>query len=349
MTKAIRIHRYGGPEALIWEDVAIPDPGPGQVAIKHSAIGVNFIDIYQRTGLYPLDLPVTLGQEAAGIVEAVGTGVTDIKVGDRVAYASPPVGAYSERRIMTADRLVPLPDAVDDKIAAAMMLKGMTAHYLLHRSYKVQKGDTILIHAAAGGVGQIACQWAKHLGATVIGTVGSAEKAEIARAHGCDHTILYKTEDFVARVKDITKGQGCAAVFTIPLVKPPSWGRSIAFDRWECWCCSDKVRARFPLRFKSSGRQGVTIHHPPDLVHLYRQTGRSFVHGTGFVSGGDKRHRQDRDRQYLCLERRGPCPSPYGIARNHRRVDPFAMMAVTAITDLYQWSIYGIIWKNVRP
>ena len=213
MTKAIRIHAYGGPEVLTWEDVAVPDPGPGQVLLSHTAVGVNFIDTYQRTGLYPIDLPATLGQEAAGIVEAVGDGVTEVKVGDRVAYASTPIGAYAERRVMTANRLVRLPDAVSDRTAAAMMLKGLTAHYLLHRSYKVQPGDTVLIHAAAGGVGLIACQWAKHLGATIIGTVGSKEKAEIARAHGCDHPILYKTEDFVARVKDLTKGFGCAAVY----------------------------------------------------------------------------------------------------------------------------------------
>lgn len=213
MSKAIRIHATGGPEVLTWEDVTVPEPGSGQALIKHTAIGVNFIDIYQRTGLYPLELPLTLGQEAAGIVEAIGPDVTEVKVGDRVAYASPPVGAYSERRVMTANRLVRLPQNIADTTAAAMMLKGMTAQYLLRRSYKVQAGDTILIHAAAGGVGLIACQWAKHLGATVIGTVGSAEKAEIARAHGCDHTILYKTEDFVAKVKDLTKGEGCAAVY----------------------------------------------------------------------------------------------------------------------------------------
>jgi len=213
MTKAIRIHAYGGPEVLNWEDVTVPNPGPGQVQIKHTAIGVNFIDTYQRTGLYPLTFPAVMGQEAAGIIEALGPDITDFKVGQRVAYASPPVGAYSERRVMTANRLVPLPDSILDQKAAAMMLKGMTAQYLLRRSYKVQAGDTILIHAAAGGVGLIACQWAKHLGATVIGTVGSIEKAEIAKAHGCDHTILYKTEDFVAKVKEITNGEGCAAVY----------------------------------------------------------------------------------------------------------------------------------------
>jgi len=212
MSKVIRIHEFGGPEVLRFEDAAIGEPGPGQVLVKHAAIGVNFIDVYQRTGLYPQELPFIAGLEAAGTVEAVGPDVTDIKTGDRVAYAGA-IGAYSERRLAPADRLVVLPDGIAFPQAAAMMLKGMTAQYLLRRTYRVREGDTVLIHAAAGGVGLIACQWAKHLGATVIGTVGSEQKAEIARAHGCDHPILYKTEDFVARVKQITGGKGCAAVY----------------------------------------------------------------------------------------------------------------------------------------
>lgn len=213
MTKAIRIHAYGGPDALSWEDVILPAPGPGQVRLSHRAIGVNFIDIYQRTGLYPLELPTILGLEAAGVIEALGPDVTDLKVGDRVAYASGPTGAYAESRNMAANRLVKIPDQISDDTAAAMMLKGMTAQYLLRRTYKVQPNDTILIHAAAGGVGSIVCQWAKHLGATVIGTVGSPEKAAMAKANGCDHAILYNTQDFVAEVKDITKGEGCNVVY----------------------------------------------------------------------------------------------------------------------------------------
>ena len=214
MSKAIRIHQYGGPEALRWEEVEVSDPGPGQIRIRQSAVGLNYIDVYHRTGLYPLpSLPWTLGMEGAGRVEAVGAGVTELQVGDRVAYASPPVGAYAEVRLIAADRVVTLPEAIDDQTAAAMMLQGMTAQYLLRRTYRVQPGDVVLLHAAAGGVGLIASQWARHLGATVIGTVGSDDKAELARAHGCDHVIVYTRENFVERVREITSGQGVAVVY----------------------------------------------------------------------------------------------------------------------------------------
>jgi NADPH2:quinone reductase len=214
MTHAIRVHEHGGPDVLRWESVDVPEPGAGEVVVRHTAIGLNFIDVYFRTGLYtPPGLPFTPGMEAAGVVEAVGDRVTDLNVGDRVAYASPPPGAYVERRVMPAERLVPLPGSVSDEQAAGMMLKGMTTQYLLRRAYHVQPGDTILVHAAAGGVGLIACQWAKTLGATVIGTVGSEEKAALARAHGCDHPVNYRQEDFVERVRELTDGQGVAAVY----------------------------------------------------------------------------------------------------------------------------------------
>lgn len=213
MTSAIRVHETGGPEVLKWEQVSVAEPGPGQVRLRHGAVGLNFIDVYFRIGLYPTELPFTPGLEASGVVEAVGDGVTELSAGDRVAYAAPPVGAYSEMRLMPADRLVKVPDGVSDEVAAAMMLKGMTAHYLLRRTYRVKAGDTILFHAAAGGVGLIACQWAKHLGATVIGTVGSDEKAELAAAHGCDHPIVYTRENFVERVKAITGGEGVPVVY----------------------------------------------------------------------------------------------------------------------------------------
>jgi len=208
MTKAIRIHAHGGPEELKWEDVDVGDPGPGEVRLKHTAVGLNFIDVYQRTGLYPLgDLPKTLGMEGAGVIEAVGGGVEGFAAGDRVGYAMG-LGAYSEARLMGTDRLVKIPDSIDDATTAAIMLQGMTARYLLKSSYAVQSGDTILVMAAAGGVGLILTQWAKHLGATVIGCVGSEEKADLAKAHGCDHTILYKTENIAERVRDITDGAG---------------------------------------------------------------------------------------------------------------------------------------------
>jgi len=213
MTKAIRIHEPGGPEKMVWEEIEVPAPGPGQALIRHSAIGLNFIDVYHRTGLYPAPLPTVLGLEGAGLVEAIGDGVTDLVPGQRVAYASPPLGAYAERRVIPADRLVALPDGVSDQQAAGMMLKGMTAQYLLRRTYRVQAGDTILVHAAAGGAGQLICQWANHLGATVIGTVGSDDKAAIAKKHGCHYPIIYTREDFVARVKDITGGAGVPVVY----------------------------------------------------------------------------------------------------------------------------------------
>lgn len=213
MTHAIRIHETGGPEALRWDEVEVGEPAAGEVRIRQTAVGLNYIDTYHRTGLYPVPaLPCVIGMEAAGVVEAVGDGVGGLAVGQRVAYAGV-LGGYAEARLIKADRLVPLPDAITDQTAAAMMLKGMTAQYLLRRTYRVQKGDTILIHAAAGGVGLIACQWAKHLGATVIGTVGSEEKAELAHKHGCEHPIVYTRENFTERVRAITSGEGVAVVY----------------------------------------------------------------------------------------------------------------------------------------
>ncbi len=213
MSKAIRIHNSGGPEVLSWESVTVGDPGPGEVRLRNTAIGLNFIDVYHRIGLYSIGLPSGLGIEGAGVVEAVGAGVTEVAAGDRVAYAGMPLGAYAEERLFPADRLVRLPEAIDDRTAAAIMLKGMTARYLLRVCAPVRDGDIILVHAAAGGVGLIACQWARHLGATVIGTVGSDAKARLARDHGCDHVVLYAQEDFVARVREITNGRGVDIVY----------------------------------------------------------------------------------------------------------------------------------------
>ena len=213
MPHAIRIHQTGGPEVLCWEEVDVPAPAAGEVTVRHHAVGLNFIDTYHRTGLYPLPLPAGIGLEGAGVVEAVGDGVTEVKVGDRVAYAGGPVGAYAEVRNIPAHRLLKLPENIGFNTAAAMMLQGLTAAYLLRRTYRVQPGDAVLIHAAAGGVGLIACQWAKALGATVIGTVGSPAKAELARAHGCDHVINYSTENFTQRVREITGGEGVPVVY----------------------------------------------------------------------------------------------------------------------------------------
>lgn len=212
MPHAIRFHETGGPEVLRWEEVEVGSPGPGEARVRQAAIGLNFIDTYHRSGLYPLPLPAVPGSEAAGIVTAVGPGVTEVKPGDRVAYAGP-VGAYAEERLVAAHRLVPLPDDVGDRVAAAAMLKGMTAQYLLRRTHRLEKGETILLHSAAGGVGLIAAQWAKSLGATVIGTVSTDAKAALAREAGCDHVVVTSREDFVSRVKEITGGAGVRVVY----------------------------------------------------------------------------------------------------------------------------------------
>ena len=237
MVMAVRFHETGGPEVLKYEDIDVPAPGPNEAQVRNAAIGLNFIDCYFRSGLYPVDafanlgggstIPFVPGVEGAGVVVAVGDQVDTVAVGDRVAYGLPPPGAYAEVRNFRADRLIKLPDSIDDQTGAAMMLKGLTVHMLLRRTYEVKPDDPILFHAAAGGVGLIACQWAKHLGATVIGTVGSDEKAELARVHGCDHPIVYTRENFVDRVKEITDGKGVPVVYD-------SVGRDTFDDSLKC-------------------------------------------------------------------------------------------------------------------
>ena len=213
MTYAVRIHEIGGPEVLRWEAVDVPDPGPGEALIRQTAAGLNFIDVYFRTGLYPApSFPATIGNEGAGVVEAVGDGVTEVAVGDRVAYCMS-LGSYAQRRLIASKQLVKIPAAIGDEQAAAVMLKGCTVQYLIRRTHAVQPGETVLFHAAAGGCGLIACQWLKHLGATVIGTVGTREKAELAKAHGCDHPIVYTEESFVDRVQELTGGKGVPVVY----------------------------------------------------------------------------------------------------------------------------------------
>jgi len=228
MSKAIRIHQTGGPETMVLDDVQVGQPGPGEIRIRHHAIGLNFIDVYHRTGLYPLPLPAGLGMEGAGIVEAVGEGVTHLKAGDRAAYASGPVGAYCEVRVMPATCVCKLPDAIDFETGAAMMLKGLTAQYLLKKTLPVgglQAGDFVLFHAAAGGVGLIACQWARALGLQLIGTAGSDAKCALAKANGAAHVINYSTEDFAARVKEITGGKGVKVVYDS--VGKDTWDKSL--------------------------------------------------------------------------------------------------------------------------
>jgi len=213
MTKAIRIYETGGPEVLKWEDIQLEDPESGQVRLKHTAIGLNFIDCYHRSGLYPVELPLTLGSEAVGIIDAIGPNVTGFEIGQRVTYCGGQTGSYSMERNIDANVLIPLPNNINDKDAAAMMLKGLTAHMLMFKCYQVKKGDTILIHAAAGGVGSIMCQWANAIGATVIGTVGSQQKAEKASKNGCHHIINYTEENFSNRVSEITNGTGVPVVY----------------------------------------------------------------------------------------------------------------------------------------
>ena len=213
MPNAIRIHQTGGPEVLQWESVAVLEPGPGEARVRHTAVGLNYIDTYHRSGLYKLPLPSGIGVEAAGVVEAVGPGVIDISKGDRVAYGGHSPGSYAEVRVMPADKLVKLPDNVSDRSAATLMLKGLTVQYLFRQTFPLKGGETVLFHAAAGGVGLIACQWARALGVTLIGTVGSDEKAALAKANGCAHTIVYTRENFVERVKEITGGKGVPVVY----------------------------------------------------------------------------------------------------------------------------------------
>jgi NADPH2:quinone reductase len=213
MSHAIRVHAVGGPDVMVYEEVAVGNPGPGEARVRHTAIGINFIDTYHRSGLYALPLPTGIGSEAAGVVEAVGTGVDWVKPGDRVAYSGGAPGAYATERVMSADRLVKLPDGVDDRTAATLMLKGFTVQYLFRQVFPLKGGETILFHAAAGGVGLIACQWARALGVSMIGTVGSDEKAALAKSNGCTHTIVYTRENFVERAKAITGGKGVPVVY----------------------------------------------------------------------------------------------------------------------------------------
>ena len=259
MAKAIRVHRTGGPDVLEWEDAEVRDPGPGEVRLRQEAAGLNFIDVYHRTGLYPQPMPFTPGVEGAGVVEAVGPNVSGLKVGDRVAYAGP-IGGYAEQRLIAADRVVNLPDPIASDQAAAAMLQGMTAWMLLRRVHRLQSGETILVHAAAGGVGLILCQWAKALGATVIGTVGSDEKAELARAHGCDHPIVYTRQDFVAEVERITGGAKVPVVYD-------GVGRDTFAKSLDCL-------ARLGMMVSFGNASGAVDPFPPSLL---AQKGSLFV------------------------------------------------------------------------
>ena len=269
MVQAIRFAKTGGPEVLEWQPVEVGKPGQGQVRLRHTAVGLNYIDTYQRSGLYPMPLPSGLGSEAAGVIEEVGPGVTGLKVGDRVAYAGGPLGAYSEARVMPADRLVPLPAGITDQQGAAMMLKGMTAWYLIRRTHVVKPGETILIHAAAGGVGLIVCQWAKHLGATVIGTVGDDDKAALAKKNGCDHPINYRKEDFVARVNDITGGKKLPVVYD-------SVGKDTFYKSLDCLAPLGLI-ASFGQSSGAIGPVDIGILAPKGSLYVQRPTLMTFT------------------------------------------------------------------------
>ena len=260
MPKAIRIQQQGGPEVLRWEDVQVGDPAPGEARVRHKACGLNFLDVYQRGGLYKLALPSGMGNEASGVVEAVGAGVDHVKAGDRVAYSGGAPGAYSEVRVMPAERLLVLPEKISFETGAAMMLKGMTAQYLLRQTYRVQSGDTVLLHAAAGGVGLIACQWLKALGATVIATAGSEEKCALAKAHGADHCINYRKENFVERVKALTGGKGVPVVYD-------SVGKDTFTGSLDC------LRTRGLM--VSFGNSSVPV--PPFELSLLQQKGSLYI------------------------------------------------------------------------
>ncbi len=259
MPKAQVIHQLGPPDAMRWQDWPLADPGPGEVRLRHTAVGVNFADTYHRGGIshpWPVPpCPVVIGFEGVGVVEGVGEGVTDFATGDRVAYGIPPLGSYSEARNYPADKLLHLPDGLDDRQVAALLMKGMTAHYLLHRTYKVEPGDTILVHAAAGGMGLILCQWAKALGATVVGTVSSEEKAEAARAAGCDHPVVRSQESFVEKVREVTDGEGAAVVYE-------AIGKDTLQDSLDC------------LRLMGVCAAFGHVSGPPDPVDIIQDLGR---------------------------------------------------------------------------
>ena len=318
MVHAIRFDKAGGPEVLSWQQVEVGKPGQGQVRLRHTAVGLNYIDTYQRSGLYPMPLPSGLGSEAAGVVEEVGPGVSGLKPGDRVAYAGGPIGAYAEARAMPADRLVPVPAGISDAQAAAMMLKGMTAWYLVRRTHPVKPGETILIHAAAGGVGLIVCQWAKHLGATVIGTVGDDEKAALAKQHGCDYPINYRREDFVARVGEITQRQKVAGGLrfgrqghVLQIARLPDAARADGVVR-------PVIGGDRPGRYRHPRWQGFIIPDPADIEYLYRKPRRSADRSARIVRGRAERRGQDRGQPDLPVARGGPCASRPPRPQDHR-------------------------------
>ena len=326
MVAAVRVHKVGGPEVLTYEEIDVPAPGAGQIRVKQHACGVNFVDMYFRMGLYPAPggLPFVAGNEGAGEVVEVGPGVGEFKLGDRVAYVSGP-GCYAAERVVAADRAVKLPDNISYEQAAAMMLKGMTVEYLVRRTFKVEKGMNVLMHAAAGGVGLILCQWANHLGATVIGTVGSKEKAALAKANGCHHTILYRDEDFVARVKEITGGKLCDVVYdgigkaTFPgIARLPPSARHVRELR-------QRLGTDRGLQHQHPADQGLAVRHAPDAQHLRRQARGSAGHRQRSVRRGRQRRGENPGQPEIRAPRRRQGAPRSGRPRDHRLLDPGAV------------------------
>ena len=329
MSKAFRYHQHGGPEVLRFEDVEVGAPGPGQVRIRNKAVAVNYRDVLMRKGIHAVkSFPTGIGLESAGVIDAVGPEVEGFAVGDRVAYAGMPEGSYAEERIVPTARLLALPDGIDERMAASMMIRGMTARTLLFDAYKVQPGDTILIHAAAGGVGLIVCQWAKHLGATVIGTVSSDEKAAVARAHGCDHAIVYTREDFPARVREITGGEGVPVVYD-------SVGKATFEGSLKC-LRRRGVMASFgeasgdpdPMPPRRLGALGSIYLTHPSVSNYTVTRDELTTNANDLFRDGGQRQDQDRDQQELSAARRARRPCRYRDAQDHR-VDRAGGVTVT--------------------
>jgi NADPH2:quinone reductase len=322
MPKAIRYDQPGGPEVMKWVDVEVGEPKAGEVRIRQHAVGLNYIDVYFRTGLYPQPLPGGLGMEAAGEVTAVGDGVSALKAGDRVAYVGQPPGAYAQERVMPAERLVKLPDAIGYDDAASVMLQGLTAHYLLRRTYPVKAGDTILIHAAAGGVGLLVCQWAKALGATVIGTVGSDEKAALASAHGCDHPIVYTRENFT-RVKEITNGAGVPVVYD-------SIGKDTYIGSLDClaplgyFVSFGNASGPLPPIDSKEFVARLAVLHAPDAVLVHREARRSRSRGRRAVRRDPVGQGEDQHQPALSARGSRPRARPR-VAQDHRLDRPRAV------------------------
>ena len=301
MGKAFRFYQHGGPEVMQWEDVDLPPPAAGQVRMRNIAVAVNYRDVLIRRGSHEVrTFPSGIGLESAGVVEAVGPDVTDFATGDRIACVAGPDGAYAEARNVPAARAVKLPDGIDERTAAAMMIRGMTARYLLHDTYPVKPGDAILVHAAAGGVGLILCQWAKYLGATVIGTVSSDDKADVARAHGCDHPIVYTREDFAARVREITNGEGVAAVYDFGRADHVRRLAAQSAPAWRAGVLRRSLRRPRARAAAQTRPAGLDLPHASEPARLHRDPRRPAQDRQRSVRDGEVRQAQDRDQPHLC-------------------------------------------------